>query len=293
MKPLSLSIIPLFLLASTLFFTSCIEDAIPKKVAAVRAAPGDSTFAATDSAQAYWVNSYLNITAEDDEQSINISIVDFDGPGIYEFDNSSETPKSAILAYQAHSLEYPFMSNEVSGTTGSIIIQDIDTIGDGYVNGLFSTYTRRESDDSLLLVSSGIIDSIPVERSLPPAGDQYLRATIGGVPFEAGSIVAGVPSQTGQLSIIGSNNKGTSGLGLFLPSTIQPGTYSFDEDSGISAFFSESVAKTFRAQSGVISIISHDQFAREISGTFSFSVEDINGQEGAISITSGSFFATY
>lgn len=291
MKPLFT--ITLAVIGCSLFFTSCIEDAIPKSLAYFSAQAGDSTFTDIDSAQAYWVQNYFNITAEDGGQTINISIVDFDGPGTYVFDDSTETPKSAILAYQINPEEHTFMSNAIGGHTGSVIISAIDTTGDGYVNGVFGTYARRTSDDSILLVTNGIFDSIPVEASLPPTGDNYLRATIDGTAFEAGSLVAGVPTQTGQLSIIGSDSQGSSGLGLFLPSDIGPGTYSLDGSDGVSSFYSQSVSQTFQAQSGTITIIAHDQNAREISGTFTFTVTDVSDKNQSIAITAGSFLATY
>jgi len=175
------------------------------------------------------------------------------------------------------------------------------------VSGTFHYTALRSVDDNgvvldepeKVVITEGVFTNVNIGN-----GDQGLEsgdfvATIDGTETSFDSVSAVVVSN--KISINATNTSLNKNIGIFLPETIEPGTYALGSVLSLADYAAQYTPDTnVSGTSGVyaadidtssITITSHDQTAKHIEGTFYFNA--IVSSELTYAITNGSFSLDY
>ena len=253
-------------------------------------------FTTSEGATAAFADGTLQITALSNGRSIVINIPDFDGEGRYDFAAVNAPNDGAALAYTGAAGSVAFTSNTLAVNNSSLTISVFDTTGDGRLNGTFATDVRRIfPKDSILAVTDGSFRNLPIATSDDEANADALKATVGGQPFEAETVLATLVTVTDQLNITGSGPGGYPAIGINMPDDIAVGTYDITSFGTYNAGFTpDENTMTLVAQAGTLTITEHDRTVRRIRGTFTFNASDSSTGGGTVvPITGGSFTGNY
>jgi len=157
------------------------------------------------------------------------------------------------------------------------------------VSGSFNFKVKRVTDNGEKTVT-GTFENVAYDDKIPPTPAKTMTAKVDGTAWTAVTVNAISSNLTKTIQIIGNASNGTT-IGLTLPYKILPGTYNTANFGSTTAQFNPSSLTFMMAESGSITVTSHDQDAEIIKGTFNFlAKDDVLGQK---SITEGSFVAVY
>lgn len=121
-------------------------------------------------------------------------------------------------------------------------------------------------------------------------GNTSFFAKVDGAEFDEQTIIA--TEATGILGIIASKTDGAS-ITIQLPSDVTAATYDFTTVGYNATYKQNGATDTTLADSGSITITSHDTAARTIVGTFNFVSTPVASTTPEHTITDGSFSVSY
>ena len=138
-------------------------------------------------------------------------------------------------------------------------------------------------------------DEIGNGESSSSSGGFY--AKVDGVEFQEEFVSSAAETSTapGTVTILAVRNN-TEFININFPQDITPGDYEFDSFGGISAQYALNQTTTGYLGEGVLTIISHDTVTGEVTGTFSYTANQLFPTPGApesFEITEGAFDVTY
>ena len=122
-------------------------------------------------------------------------------------------------------------------------------------------------------------------------GNTSFFAKVDGVEFAEQNLMG--TKASGMLAIMASRTDGTQ-IVISMPDTVTPGTYNFDLATYVGQYSktSPSVMVT-RADSGSVTISSHDTANKKVVGTFNFVSSPIGATTPQHNVSDGSFSVTY
>lgn len=206
------------------------------------------------------------------------------------------TPTSldyAVLSDSADATAGDFTTNDGADETqsgGTVVVTSVDRVKKT-ISGTFQFKLYRAGDKKQLVITEGVFDKLPYSANLPPANStDTLKAKINSADWSATSI-SGVSSQ-GLITLIGTDASVTQAVSLAFTSTIQPGTYSIDNQT-VAGTYLASVTNPFQSTSGSLTILEHNTTTKRIRGNFSFTARDLTTGTQTVQITQGYFSLTY
>lgn len=130
----------------------------------------------------------------------------------------------------------------------------------------------------------------------PPTSSNKFFAKVNGIDYQPAFINGFHTTSLQTLLLSGSMGDGEE-IQMQIPVSLTPGSYAWGDPNGpfLLAFYQRSdVDQDFAfANSGVLTIISHDKTQMKISGTFSFTTDSFLTDGSVFQITEGSFEITY
>jgi len=177
-----------------------------------------------------------------------------------------------------------FSTNTGNGTGRVVISSNSPT---GTISGTFEFVSYLPNNADSLYMRRGVIFQVPFNGQLGTGGGStagnVLTASVDGTTFTPAAVVP--LAIGGQITVIAATQ--TAQISLSFPETITPAIYPFGA-GGINAAYSNGGAQS-PAISGNLIIISADQTANTVNGSFSFTT----GPPNNFSVTNGSFSITY
>jgi len=156
-------------------------------------------------------------------------------------------------------------------------------------SGSFNFKVKRVTDNGEKTIT-GTFENVVYDDKIPPTPAKTMTAKVDGTAWSATAVTAISSDLTKTIQIVGNASNGTT-IGVTLPYKILPGTYNTANFGSTTAQFNPSPTTFMMAESGSITVTSHDQDAEIIKGTFTFvAKDDILGQKN---ITEGTFVAVY
>jgi hypothetical protein len=250
--------------------------------------------AANNTKGATILNGVINISGvSSDNKMISITLVgqstgtypvDINSPGIAAYNEITNGIITSSFATNG--------SADTSQSGGSVTITAIDktkkTIsGTFHFNGFDANSGVRK------VVSEGVFNQLPYTTSLPPANStDTFRVKIGGVAYSAQSISTQIIS--GQIYVQGAPLDGSSSVGIYMPQSVQPGSYTLDFSGGtyIGQYSPDPIHILVSQGAGTLTIIQNDATARRIKGNFNFTASDL-GHTQTAQLTEGYFSVRY
>jgi hypothetical protein len=292
----------LFFITSALIFYSCqkeVDYALNQNNSNVtgdfRAKIEGSQWVANKAAVASRMAGVINITGlGTDRKLITITLTD---SGVHRYILSDNTMNAAAYVDSTLPNTFAFTTNQGTYPTqagGEVNITSIDTVNKK-ISGTFSFKAYRMMDDLQRTITEGSFTNISYATTLPPSSStDTFKVKINGSSWTPG-FVASV-STMGTLAVSGSDAAGVKSVGLTMPSTITPGTYTLDLFGAqyIGLYNPDSDPNHSQAStSGTLTILSHNTSTRRIRGTFSFHAEALLNPLLFSEITEGYFAVTY
>lgn len=296
---------------SILFFSSCIPnptenaDPINPYEGVLKVDFDGQTFIATTT-QAIVNDNYISLTGvKTNGEVFQITIPEV-AEGIYTWSDFSPTSSGFALAYTQVSNGITYVgarddSGEFSGfdnytDTAEVVISSIDAVNKK-ISGTFK-FTGVRFDDTgnavtTKVFTNGSFTNIPFTADVPaPTGNSF-TAKLEGVAFVPTNI-SGF-SNSGRISIIG--RKGSiQNISLNLISSVVPGTYDLtDFGDYVGQYVKDATPEgsSFAAESGTVTIISHNTTTKRIKGTFEYFATSVLLPSENYDITEGTFEVTY
>ncbi len=299
------SLLTQFTLLLVLFsFLSCTKE-LSKETGNGNTQPGNSDFYATigtvqwnaDSVQQIQVsNGGVSITGiSKSGDQISMILPEFK-PGTYTLNAQSNS--YALYVNLLEAVPAIYLSNQGTAS-GSVTVSSIDIVNK-VMSGTFQFTLVDPADNSTKSITKGVFSYIPytgdtsVVVVTPPGTADTLKATIDGNVFNSDQVLAVVQSDM-ELVIAGIAANQSQTLDLAMPANITPGSYTFDITGGLYfAAYSPSINLSFISNSGgTLTIISNDQVAKRIKGTFSFKGSTVTGPLQTANLTLGYFAVNY
>jgi hypothetical protein len=221
------------------------------------------------------------------------------GVGIY--NNNTENAGEGIATYQpvGESVAWTSIPGPPnSAPTFFVNITAIDTVAKTLDGEFIVRCNSTLNTSNYAIFQNGSFTEVPYSTDLDGGsggafGDGDVTATIDGNSWEATDVIASYQGFVDILNITASDDNDAS-IALNMPVTAEAGDV-FDLSTfsqSYSAQYLQSTTSFFSAQSGNITITSHNTSTNEIEGTFEFDA-GIFGQPTAHSITNGAFSVTY
>lgn len=249
---------------------------------------GISFAAAKDSAVAALLNGEINISGiASDGKTITITLMDTIG-GTYDLSATGD----GAAAYKVNASATTSYTSNSGPSTASTITLTIDKTKKT-MTGTFSFkgYAFNGSSFDSVSVTNGQFTNVPYSTSINSTGNNSFAVTIDGTPFTPAIIAGNLFS--GMISITASDNTGSKSVGIDVPSTVTPGTYTFDGGTYIGQYNPNSSNFYSANQSGSSLVITqNDVTNKKIVGTFHFTAAPFSGT-GTANLTNGSFTIYY
>jgi hypothetical protein len=216
--------------------------------------------------------------------------------------------KTGTYTISAQSLSYALYVNVLNDVTnifvssvgtagGTITISSIDSVNH-LMSGSFQFTLTNPADNSTKSITKGVFAYVPYVGDpgggiVPPtSGSDTIEATIDGNKFVAAQVEVSITN--GQLLIAGFSADLTKDLAILMPANIVPGSYNMDFTTGlyIGIYNPVPTITLITQNSGTLTIISNDNVAKRIKGTFSFTASPVSSGTPA-NITEGYFALNY
>jgi hypothetical protein len=188
-------------------------------------------------------------------------------------------------------------SSDASTATGTITISNIDTVNH-LISGSFQLNLVDLSDNSTKTITKGVFAYIPYSGNTTQQNGttDTLTAVVNGVQFDPPQVIVqlSVSGSGQQLLIGGISADQTERLAILIPANITAGTYNMDFATGyyIGIYYPPTGETLLSLASGTLTIISVDNVARRIKGTFNFVASPLTSGTPA-NITNGYFSVNY
>lgn len=198
---------------------------------------------------------------------------------------------NSVALYIATENDAAYATNQFDGSKplpGTISFTKFDKTAKK-ASGSFNFKVKRVTDNGEKTIT-GSFENVIYDDRIPATPTKTMTAKVDGVNWSAASIIATSSTLTKTLQIVGNASNGTT-ISVTLPYKVLPGTYNTANFGSTTAQYNPSSTTFMMAESGSITITSHDQDAKIIKGSFNFlAKDDILGQKN---ITSGKFDAVY
>ncbi|MEO8413193.1 MAG: DUF6252 family protein [Ginsengibacter sp.] len=221
-------------------------------------------------------------------QTIVLRVAD-SGVHVYSLDINSATNAAVYTKDSA----YAYATNQGSTPAesgGTLSVTSIDTVHKT-MSGTFSVKVFRALDLSQKNITEGVFKNISyTTQAIPPvnANDTF-RLKVDGVQFPVFS--ANGISAFGMISLSASDQSVSKSVGISMPATIIPGTYTFTVLGD--AIGQYNIGTSYEAaSSGTLTIVEHNTVTKRIRGNFNFHASEIIGTN-ASDITEGYFSIVY
>lgn len=231
-------------------------------------------------------NGYTNITGiAADGTTITMTLTG-QTEGTYELLQTSTN----VGVYNTGPTTPSFASNQGNDVTASVTVTDINT-SDSTISGTFKFIAYRLIDNTQLVITEGKFTNVPFTTTISTPGDNFLKAKIDGVAYEASAISGS--SVFGIFQITGTAANGQKSIGFILDPEITVGEHDLEGFLGTNtAQYNPDSNTALNSNSGKINITVHDKTNKLIEGTFHFEASDLLGTVSA-SITDGDFSVKY
>ncbi len=264
-----------------------------------RAKIDGSQWVATRGAGASRFSGFINISGIGlDKKTISITLSD-SGVHHYTLDDASFNAAAYIDSNLANPINFSTNQGVNPGDAGGTVdITSIDTVNKK-ISGTFSFKVFRQMDGLQRTMTEGSFTNISYATSLPPASTtDTFRVKIAGSSWTPSSITGismpnpPVPS----LAIVASDALGVKSVGITMPPTITPGTYTLDILGAqyIGLYNPDSDPNHSQAStSGTLTILEHNTSTKRIRGNFNFHAEAILNPLLNTELTEGYFSVRY
>lgn len=174
--------------------------------------------------------------------------------------------------------------------TGSITITSINPIT-RRVSAIFNFNAYSFSNNTFVNVTDGVISNVRYQVPVTSTGNT-LTVKVDNVPFDP-TVIEGYDDSV-ELTVYGTDALGERGVGITMPSSIMPGTYTITDpiSSPIYAIYQHDASIVTFATTGTLVITSNNVSINKIEGTFHF-MSDQFGSPPVFDLTDGVFSVSY
>lgn len=280
-------------LSLTFFMFSCKKSESTSSTSPVfNATVDNAAFAKKDYSASYRYSVFVLSARSTTGQTILIRMKLVDGheadQAFYQFFYNDD---NSVGIYLESDNDAAYATNQFDGskpTPGTISFTKFDKTGKK-VSGSFNFKVKRSTDNGEKTIA-GTFENIPYDDKIPATPAKTMTAKVDGNAWTATNVTAVSSSLTKTIQIIGNGAGGTS-IGLVLPYKVLPGVYNTAMFGSLTAQYNPSASTFMMAETGKITVTSHDPDAKIIKGSFEFLAKDqVLGEKN---ITAGSFTAVY
>jgi len=300
----------ILMLTGIIVFNSCQKEIDPS-IIANPTPPGTTGNLKAKIDGTQWVaNSYegatrmlglINIGGRStDRKYLSITLTD-SGVHNYTLDNMSMNAASYIDSNLANAVNFTTNQGIGPGDAGGFVnITSID-VANKRISGTFAFRVFRQMDGAQRTLTEGSFTNLPYVTSLPPSNStDTFKVKIAGTlwvpPVILGSKTPAAPPLVPQIAITGTSTDGTKSVGMFMPLSITPGSYTFDLFGGtyLGLYNPDTDPNHSQAaMSGTLTILSHNTTTRRIRGNFNFHAEALLNPLLNTELTEGYFSISY
>lgn len=194
-----------------------------------------------------------------------------------------------VLMYMEKDNDPAYATNQFSPSAqpGMVTLTKFDKTNKK-VSGSFTVKVKRILDGKEKTITA-TFENVTYSDKVPPTPGKVMTAKVDGATWTASSVYAQNLGITKMIQIVANASDGST-IGINLTEKVTAGTYSFVSFGDYTAQYNPTPSTFMMADSGSITITSHDKDAKVIKGTFSFVAKDGSNQKN---ITNGSFVAVY
>ena len=235
-----------------------------------------------------------------DRKYLTITLTD-SGVHNYTLDNNSMNAAAYIDSNLSNALNFTTNQGVGPGDAGGFVnISSIDATNKR-ISGTFSFRVFRQADGAQRTLTEGSFTNLPYATTLPPgAATDTFRVKIAGTlwvpPTVFASQTPAAPQLSPQIAITGTSTDGTKSVGMFMPATITPGSYTFDIFGGVYLGLYNPDTDPNHSQgamTGTLTILSHNTSTRRIRGNFAFHAQALLNPALSTELTEGYFSVNY
>lgn len=244
---------------------------------------------------AYRMNGLISISGiSTDRKVVTITLTD-KGVGEYVLNTVEFNAGAYVDSAMAQANSFGTNASEDPALAGGKVnITSIDAAKKTF-SGTFTFRVYREDDNKSISFTNGSFTDVSFQTSLPsgPAGDT-LRVKVDGVQFNP-DFVASV-NAANKITVTGSNAAGTKTVAVFVPSSVNPGTYQFSGILGdyMGTYAPDQDPLSMRiAETGKLIILEHNKTTHRYRGTFEFHGQTLFDATKASELTEGYFSVKY
>lgn len=182
-------------------------------------------------------------------------------------------------------------SNGNAACYGELIITAMD-VTNKKISGTFEFKVWRATDNTFKTITDGVFSNVTYSTSVSGGGNNTFTVKIDNVTFTP-AIIAGTVN-FGNILISAADNQGSKAVGLNVPETVTPGTYTIGTigDMYYGTYNPNSTTYTV-SNSGTVIITSHNTTTKNIVGSFNFVSAPFGGGGTSYNLTNGAFNITY
>lgn len=209
------------------------------------------------------------------------------GFGVGEYNSYSGA--SNAFVWQPSSGALGYASNAPMGI-GQVFVEEVNE-QDSLISGTFYFLAQEPSSGDTVSVFDGEFTDVRYHLQTMTVGDNFLKTKIDGNLWEAVMVTGYVNGN--KLHINGTNSDVSRTVSLIIPATTTTGNYAIGNPFSATyggIYLTGNTSLT--ANSGALTITSHDLINKVIQGTFSFEATEFFGSASA-SLTEGSFYVAY
>ena len=270
MKPL------LALILITVLISSCSSE-IQDNSPALQGVVDSVLFRSADSRAIFNDNGSLVIQGNSDAQTLSILINSLNQSQV---ELGGDNPNTNIASFTD---EFGNVFSTASTSASGQVNYQID--GDNTVSGTFNFTALRNGIQDTITMSKGFMFGVPILSALgdtPDVGtNDTFTARVNSVIFNP-TIISTVGANL--LTVSGQTQQASISV-LFPPDT-PPGTYDIAPGTDFQgSYILLGTSTVLEAQSGVLTIVSNDTDADEVSGNFIFEVDGFSITDGAFSVS--------
>lgn len=181
-------------------------------------------------------------------------------------------------------------SNGNPACYGTLTVTSMDQTNKRF-SGTFSFKAWRATDNTFREITNGVFTDVPYVTSISGGGSNTFTIKIDGVTFTP-AVVSGSVA-LGNLTIVASDSQGSKSVGLTMPATVTPGTYSMTSFGTYYGQYNPNSSTYTMSNSGTLTITAHNTSAKTISGTCSFVSTPFGQSTPTFNLTNGAFSITY
>ncbi|MBI3134529.1 MAG: hypothetical protein HYZ14_07600 [Bacteroidetes bacterium] len=284
--------IELAAIAAALLLGACSPD--PEPISGILNCNLDGDYWESTAASAVISNGVTNITGQITSSGQTITMT-LQGTTATTYTlTAGGTHAAAYVPDQSGSAAY---TSNATGGSGNVTITEINT-SSHTMSGIFDFVGARPSDGTEIEITDGIFTDIPYTEEVTQTFNNTFTAKVDGATFNPTIIYGQLYS--GKISITGSENGSFPSIGLSVPSSVTPGTYSLSPYGSYNGLYNvannaNSMYSAASGSGGTVTITAHNTTDDTIEGTFQFTASPNIGSTATNSyaITEGTFAVEY